>query len=597
MRKSPFVFFVIIMSLVIGSIISFIQGPGFARVVKSVFVRYVPSDLGVSGDFEGLDVKLFPPGLSIRKPQICVTDHNMAGLPPGSVVTAERIDLEFRPVQIFSGNIRVHEVTIVDGDVKLLLGDVAAKKSIKRPTKSEFHWDELLQIHAEALSLKNTKLHIEATNPSVAVDLRAEAVRLGQWSGRGGLGYEVSLDLKDISGTFLKGLPIPQSIESLFAVGHVNAAGLVFDKLDFQAPGLKGSFKGLLKGNLLEAHGLSLESEIQASGDLLRISEVLFPSPQGRPPASGEVTFIGKVSLNPLRLEETLKIQGELRGKSVHFQEWTADHIKSELLWESLTGGGRLSVAKATMSETEVPRFGGRHPGGGGKIEVGPFKLDVVFGKSLATLKLLETQVPVTLENAHIHWLTAPVLKQLYPLDVRLSGPLALEFHPASALHSWTLGAKVDLQLAHFQLDNQHLNQDKPLSKVLQIEKARIQSDVLLTASAVHLQNTTITVGSTLLSGGGKIDFKSGFDLKFAGPINLDDVHQLAENEIHGKGTLVAYVHGPSSSVVLDFDHVLQEAEYLKLRFGGLKGRVTWDDDRDPVILTGMVGERGRTTI
>src|SRR4051794_19325851 len=123
MIKRPFLIFAAVMALLIGGVISFIQSPSFAGLVKRAMAQYVPKDLGIEGDFSVLKVKIFPPGISLLKPRLRLIEHNILGLPAGSSVTAERLDLAFRPVQMFSRNIRVHEVTIAGGDVNLVLGD------------------------------------------------------------------------------------------------------------------------------------------------------------------------------------------------------------------------------------------------------------------------------------------------------------------------------------------------------------------------------------------------------------------------------------------------------------------------------------------
>lgn len=131
--KRPFLIFVAVMALLIGGVISYIQSPAFASFAKRALYSYMPKDLGIEGDFSEFKVKLFPPGVSIVKPRIRLLEHNVLELPPGSSVSAERIDLAFRPVQMFSSNIRVHEVTIVGGDVNLVLADALAPKRKRRP--------------------------------------------------------------------------------------------------------------------------------------------------------------------------------------------------------------------------------------------------------------------------------------------------------------------------------------------------------------------------------------------------------------------------------------------------------------------------------
>src|SRR4051812_48082528 len=164
--RNPILLFLLIVGSMVGGMLWFIQSPRFAVVAKRVLAKYMPQDLGIVGDFSELSVKLFPPGISLLKPRLTVQARNVANLPEGSAVQAERLDLNFRLFQAFSGNIRVNEVVVVDGDVKIVLDRVALEKRQpqKKANPSEFHWDELLQIRAEAVALKNTKLHVELLN-------------------------------------------------------------------------------------------------------------------------------------------------------------------------------------------------------------------------------------------------------------------------------------------------------------------------------------------------------------------------------------------------------------------------------------------------
>ncbi|MGK5084970.1 translocation/assembly module TamB domain-containing protein [Bdellovibrionota bacterium FG-1] len=588
MRKSPFVIFAIVMAVLIGGVISFIQGPGFARVMKEVLYRYAPKDMGIVGDFEGLDVTIFPPGLSVRKPKIRVIEHNIANLPPGSEINAERIDLEFRPVQMFSGNIRVHEVTIVNGDVHLFLGDLYSQKPQKKGYKIDFHWDELFQIHAEALSIRNTQFHLEAAQPEVLVDFKVDSARVGQWSGSGGLGYELDVALSDVKGHPLTGVPMPSQIDRLAGVAHINAAGLQLDGLALVAPGLKLDAKGVLKGNVLGQKNLGFEADVNVEGDAAQAMTWAFQNPKNRPDVSGLFTFDGKLRVDPLHIEDTLRIEGSMKGTAVRFQKWSADRMSSKFAWQSAAKtGGEITVGAVEISSREIPRIGGNQAGSGGKISLGAFKVN------LANPALT---VPVTLERVHLHWLATPVLKDVYPLDLRASGPVTIEFRPATDGDPWELEAKVALRVEDFQLDNQHLGKVKPLHKILHVPKISVEGNVIVDSNAIRTPSLTVSTGTSSFKGVGEVVFKAGYDLVFSGQANLQDVGQLAENDIRGTGSLVAHVHGPSSALLVDFDTDLKDAEYLKLRLGDLKGRLTWDDGHDHVILSKLIGHRGLTT-
>ncbi len=597
-RSSPFFIFVSIVGLLIAGAIIFIQSPQFASLVKQVLAKNIRGDVGIEGDFSELEVGLFPPGLSMRNPRVKLKERNIAGLPPGSEISAERIDFVFKPVQMFSGNIRVNEVSIVNGDVKLLLKIPDASKKAKKGFKPDFHWDELFQVHAEAVSVKNTRFHIEtaprAGSRPFKADFMAESLRLGQWSGKGGLGYQfdialnaVKLDLgqddKD------KQLTIPSSMDRLIARARINASAFNIDALEFSSPGVELIAQGGIQGNLLETKGLMFEGEATIKTQVARVIEVMFLDPKRRPAMDGAITFSGKVKTDPQRALDTLHIQGKIDGKDLRFEKWATDSASADLEWKATSRTeGELSVSKAVIQSREIQRKAGNQPGSGGRIEIGAF----TFNPALPTLKL-----PLSLSRVHIHWLAAPGLKKVYPLDLRASGQIDAEIQLPTAKRSWVVDAKAALEVEDFQLDNQKLGEKKPLSKVIQVPKLQVETGIHADSTGLELEDTVVsTGGESKFQGGGRIDFKAGYDLVFDGPVNLSEIGQIAENDIRGTGSLECRVHGPMSSVQLDFDTQLKNASYLQLAFGDLSGRISWDDGKDQLHFTRVSALKGKTS-
>src|SRR5580692_8265074 len=95
MIKRPFLIFIAVIGTLITSLLWFIESPQFAHFLKTVASRYLSADIGIQADFSELSIKLFPPGFSVKDPRIFLGKWNIANLPPGSSVTAERIDFKF----------------------------------------------------------------------------------------------------------------------------------------------------------------------------------------------------------------------------------------------------------------------------------------------------------------------------------------------------------------------------------------------------------------------------------------------------------------------------------------------------------------------
>jgi hypothetical protein len=593
MRRRPFLIFAIVLGVLVTGAVAFIQSPRFAGIVKRTASKYVPSDVGIEGDFSEFSIKLFPPGVSINKPRVTVRKRNILNLPEGSSVTAERIELAFLPFQMLTGDIRVHRVLIVQGDVKLNFDKAfLARRATKKSGGVSFHWDELVQIRAEAVELVDTRVRLGLAEPEIDAELLAKSLRVAQWSGRGGVGYEIGIELQDVGGKFPKEWKLPPRIPRLAATGHLNALGLELEDLSVSQDGVEISARGSIKGNLLNPKGLAVEAELTARGELGRITRLAgIGDPAG---ARGRVTFSGKVKGSLDRPMDTLRAEGSVTGEDVRFQAWEADKVVAEGAWVAAAGGGEISVIKATVTAREQSREGGHRPGRGGKLEAGPFKLRLGSRDPL--------EVPLTLERAHIHWLGAPGLRDVYPLDFRVSGPIHVTFAPGDPDEEleedggWRARARLGgVVVEGFQLDNQRLGKTKPLSRVLRIPKITLDGAIAIDPGGLTPENLTLTLPRTKFTASGRVDFKTGYDLQVGGPVNLEDIGQIAENDIRGQGTLAARVHGPSARTFIDFDADVQDAYYLRLKLGALKGRITWDDDPQHLFFRAVDVSKGRT--
>ena len=92
------------------------------------------------------------------------------------------------------------------------------------------------------------------------------------------------------------------------------------------------------------------------------------------------------------------------------------------------------------------------------------------------------------------------------------------------------------------------------------------------------------------------MDFKSGYELfATSSAVQLGDIGQIAENEIKGTGTLSAHIHGMSSRALVDIDLDIKDAYYLNLFLGGVKGRITWDDDPSQLLFSQVQVTRDST--
>src|SRR4051812_8811208 len=103
----------------VGSLLLFIQSKYFADILKQTTRKYMPTDFGVEGDFSELAVKMVPPGVVIKNPAVVFRDKNPAGLPAGTKLDAQFIDVTFQFFQLMTGQITINAVNIHGATLKL----------------------------------------------------------------------------------------------------------------------------------------------------------------------------------------------------------------------------------------------------------------------------------------------------------------------------------------------------------------------------------------------------------------------------------------------------------------------------------------------
>ncbi len=590
MRKRPFLVFILVIGILVAGVVGFIQSAQFATLLKRAAVRYLPSDLGVDGNFSELAIRMFPPGVSIRSPEITIRQGNFMNLPAGSRIKAARMDLTFLPFQMLSGNIRVNQVRIVEGDIDLKFDPKAPPRPVARRKGLGVHWDELLQIRADAFALERTHVHLSWAGPGLDVAFTAEDASVGQGVAEGQQGYELMIALKDISAAQLpKDLKLPiQSVERLEGRAWVTSKGVKIENILLVAAGTKLKGSGQIQGDVLNPKGLTFEGEVVATANLESLLRLALIPAAAASTGRGELVFHGKVKSNLDHVVESLRAEGSLAASNLEYAGWSAERVEAEGAWAPMPdGGGEVTLTRAAASSPERSRVGGFQPGGGGKLEVGAFKFRLGSKESVT--------VPLKLDRAHLHWLAAPFLKTLYGLDLRANGDAQVTYRPSAPGRGSGVTAKLDLIASDFLLDNQRFGKSRPLKKIIQIPEILLTGGIQVDSGSFRPDGLTLSAGKSKFQATGKIDSKSGWDLNFAGNAFLEDLKQIAENDVRGEGPLSVHVHGPSARVLADFDADLKNAYYLRMDFGNLKGRITWDDDPSHLIFKDMDLRQGRT--
>jgi translocation and assembly module TamB len=334
---------------------------------------------------------------------------------------------------------------------------------------------------------------------------------------------------------------------------------------------------------------LDTEAQVKIQGDLAEIVRI-FDHREGplNFPASGTLNFDGKVTGDLARAEQTLKFDGQFGAQNFVYKSWTADQISARAKWSPGSRLRGIEVVEAQVDSASVDRKEGR-PARGGQIKVGAFRFDP---ESLEPVK-----VPIQIRDAHIHWLAAPAIRNVFGLDFRTTGGIDLTVFPAGKKSRTQVQAALKLKISDFSLDNQKLGLTKPLNQIISVKEINLEGPLNIDDREMRLDGLNLWTGKSRFTARGKVDFETGYDLYASAPqIDFSDLGSLAETPIRGTGSLQVHVHGPAEHVLVDFDADVQDAYYVKLRLGKLKGRITYDDGDSKLILTDVRLAQGRSS-
>ncbi len=593
MKKNAVYLFLLGVVFSIVGVLFFIQSAAFAPLFKSVVSRFLPVDSGIDGDFGGLAIRIFPPGIRVLKPKVVLRERNILRLPAGSRVQAESVDLGFLPFQMLTGSIRIHSVEVMGAEINLDL----TQPSESSEAKKRIHLDEFLNFQVDALSIEKTHVSLVLPDTVGVMDFQINKVQLEQQLGKNGKrGFSVFADLSALKSEKIKSLGFSVPLDSLQLAAQVGADQVEINKLEVRAAGTTLAAEGRINGNLFEPKTLAVDLDSKIGSNLLALEVPLVSLGLGTSPLAGELSWNGKIQGNLVEFVRQGRVRGTFLFKAVRFKSWEAEQASVDVAWMGAKGGGTLTIEKGVIESPERARVGGSQPGGGGRIEIGSMKV------SLSNLGNDPIELPLKLSRAHLHWVAGPVVRELYPLDVRVSGTVKVSLQKVRERReqkdSWSAHAKLDLAVLDLQLDNQRLGKTKPLRWILKIPSVQLVGEVAIDSDAVRMEGpsgVSLSLGETRLEVDGEVNFKAGFDLRASGHMNLADIGGLAQKPIAGKGPVKIHVHGPTARIFLDFDPELTDASYLGLYLGDLKGRITWDDDPSHLIFSDVQVKKGRT--
>ncbi len=584
MRTNPLILFILIVGGAIFSTIAFIQSEWFASRAQGIVSRTIPGNFGMEGGFSHFQVQFFPPGVAIARPLVSVTGVNPAKLPVGTLVAAEQLLLRFRPMQVLSGRVSIHEVRVVNGRVETSIEESKEKlKNTPPPSRLRISWEQLFQVRAEQITLENTEVVLDLPARKSKISFLAKEGALSQVADKNHSFYTLALELLNLRTDLKVNFPLPLDLESLSLKVRLEKDGLYLERFNLRRGATELDLNGRLEGEILSGTGLKLDAKMKGTSNL----ETLVKRNENDDELSGTVAFEGTVNADLDQWEKTLRARGALRTEDFQYGDIEIDSGKIEGDYNARTKD--IHVEHALLSTTPREKKGPDQSGKGGDIEIGSFSTKL--GSSAPV------SIPVKLRSAHVNWLSSPVLDVLYSLDGRLTGDANLKVEFPSDERPFRLDGDVDLTMDALTLDNQKYGVPRKLTKIFVIPDLHLKGKVAVTPDKVLFPQMSVFIRESALEAKGEIRIgkKPGFDIRGEGDIDFKEVSEFIGQKASGRGELSVHVHGPAENVVMDFDSDLAGFEFIHLSFGDFKGRISYLDAEDKVEFRDLKCLKGGT--
>ncbi len=560
--------------------IQFLESGRFAGIVKEFISKKSPEAFGLKGDFSNLKLYFFPPGIGITNPQLNIQKNNVLKKPIEARIEAKEMRVHFEPIQMLSGTIQVSNVVIQQGSLDLEVFSDFFKDKTEKKKGSPTSWSELFELQVNGIELENTYVHISIESPAVPNQkIESEFVVKSliahkEKKKKNGLLTSSAL-VKAVKFNIPKNVsdfPI-QAAQELEWNLVLTEEGVRLRPLRINMSGLEITAEGTVTGDVLDPKDpLVFELNTGMKADLHDFLSAYDITSEASGTVEGAVAAKGKLK----EFEKSLKTSFKISGQNLNWKDCFA---------ASLEGEGDLDLSEKMIQLKKFFLYEKKEKEKGGEIRLQETKFSLHS-------PLEQLKAKVSFKNAPLHWTAGFILKDIYSLQSDLDGSVDLSFKKSG------LEIKPEITVKNFAFTNQKYKVNRPLFHIIK-PKEPLKIKGLMTmkkgSGKVDFEKVLVAMKNTSFEANGFIGGKAGFDLRVKGNVDLSDVDQIAEIPIRGNGTLTTHISGSTEGVILDFDPILKNAEYVGLNLGELTGRITYDQLADEIRFAGIHAKQGKT--
>lgn len=568
------------MTLMVVSFLSpifFIQSNFFAKILTKFARENLLDEFGIEGGFRDLSVKVFPPGIQIRKPSVILRQNNIAGLPAGIQINAKTIDVTFEFIQLITGLINVNSIEVNEAQIEVKL---TKEFFLKKPTekKKGLNWQTISAFKFRSLGLLDSNLKIELERPNVkgltVIKTTAKELTIGKTTVDREATFDVGIDLTDIE---FKQPEYEQNLNSLYINSQVTSKYLKVRKLGVQDGQKTIHIDGLINGNVLDPQFLIADLRYLMKGQLedwiqsKNIAKII--NSKNKILINGKFSTEGKIKGDLLKFQQNVIIENNLNIEKSGIFGWNLDGIAVQ----SNFTNNKLNIDNALIKLDK------------GSLQVGKTSID------FANMQNQEIKTSLEFKEADLHSLLGPEVESVYSLWMKLSGKseVSLQLRNQSS-GGFKLHANNDFYIKDFVFDNQKLNIKKPVKVLFAIPNLNLKSTTIVSNNGFILEKAEGKLPNSTFVASGKINSKDGFDLDINGNVNFKDLGKLGAFDIEGVGPLHWTVKGVKPDVMFTFEADMKEAKYLNLNLGNVKGKVIYDDNKEYLYFKNLFSNQGK---
>lgn len=567
-------------AILVGALLVFIQSKTFASILKDVASRYMPIDFSVDGSFSELSVKLVPPGVVIKNPAIVLKEKNPVGLPAGTKLDAQSIDVTFQFFQLLSGTVTINAFIIHGATLKLDLDEkFFAAQEKARPSKSiglgsKFSWDNLVRFSFRSVSLLDSQVDLrfspgEGRHP-MRVQAYAKELTIGRGTVEGLPSYDLAVDLQK---AYMEIGGFQHAMSQLQASVEVSSGGVAIRNLSLQEGELNVHTNGQIRGNVLKPKALKADLDYIVRGPVERWFD---PSLAGRfvklprnTQVAGLLTIEGRLTGDLLDLPRTVDVKAGLQLENARFSDWKVE--KAELK-------ARLKGTKLLLDSAELRM-------GDGTVRLAKLEYDLKAPRQTLNVR-------AELENTDFRRMLGPEIRSVYPLHMFFTGSAEAEVTIDDGVE---VDGGLDLVVRKFSFDNQKYGVTRPMQVLLAIPEIKLKSRFAIDEDGFRFSEAQADLPHSKLRAAGSVGPSGVFDIDVRGPVSLADIGKLSAFDIRGDGELHWTVKGKKPEVVFGFEAELDGGRYLNLDLGKVKGKIVYNDGNDTLYFHELISELGRS--